>query len=133
MSVETLEANPKHIVLTTGIYDLIKEHIRRRKVTREEEEVLNTQLKYAEQVLRKDLPADVVTINTRVTVKNHSTNEELVYTFVGPERARKKNKTESILSKIGLATVGCKEGDLINWELDGVQSNVEILKVERLP
>ncbi len=125
-------SNPKSIILTTGIYDLIKDYIRRRKVTTAEEAVLTSQLKNAEQVLRKDLPEDIVTVDTRVTIKNHNTNEEKTYVFVGPDKAKRKNNTESILSKIGLALVGCKEGDTINWVLDGVHSEVEVLSVKRL-
>lgn len=132
MSENIIEANPKHIILTTGIYDLIKDHIRRRKVTPAEEAVLTLQLKHAEQVLRKDLPKDVVTVDTRVTIKNHSTSEEKSYVFVGPGKARRKNNTESILTKIGLALVGCKEGDTVNWVLDGAQSEVEVLSVQQL-
>lgn len=132
MSENIVASNPKNIILTTGIYDLIKDHIRRRKVTPAEEAVLTSQLKHAEQVLRKDLPEDIVTVDTRVTIKNHSTSEEKTYIFVGPDKAKRKNNTESILSKIGLALVGCKEGDTVNWVLDGAHSEVEVLSVKRL-
>jgi len=132
MSENIVASNPKNIILTTGIYDLIKDYIRRRKVTPAEEAVLTSQLKNAEQVLRKDLPEDIITVDTRVTIKNHNTSEEKTYVFVGPDKAKKKNNTESILSKIGLALVGCKEGDTVNWVLDGAQSEVEVLSVKRL-
>lgn len=132
MSENIVASNPKNIILTTGLYDLIKDHIRRRKVTPEEEAVLTAQLKNSEQVMRKDLPEDVVTVDSRVTIKNHNTGEEKTYVFVGPDKARKKNNTESILSKIGLALVGCREGDTVNWVLDGAHSEVEVLNVNRL-
>jgi regulator of nucleoside diphosphate kinase len=97
-----------------------------------EEEVLTLQLKNSQQVLRRDLPDNVVTVDTRVTIKNHHTNQEHVYVFVGPDKARRKNNTQSILSKIGLALVGCKVGDTVNWVLDGIQSEVEVSSVKRL-
>ena len=132
MSENLVGLNPQKIILTTGIYDLIKDYIRRRKVSKAEEEVLTLQLKNAEQVLRKDLPKNVVSIDTHVTVKNHDTGEEKVYVFVRPDKARRKNNTHSILSKPGLALVGCKEGDIINWVLDEAQSQIEVLNVKRL-
>ncbi|HET8829753.1 MAG TPA: GreA/GreB family elongation factor [Pelobium sp.] len=132
MSENIIASNPKNIILTTGLYDLIKDHIRRRKVTPQEEAILTLQLKNAKQVLRKDLPQDVITVDTSVTIKNLNTSEEKTYVLVGPDKARRKNNTTSILSKIGLALVGCKEGDLINWELDGTQREVEVLNVKRL-
>ncbi|HTN20764.1 MAG TPA: GreA/GreB family elongation factor [Pelobium sp.] len=132
MSQDIIASNPQQIILTTGVYDLIKDHIRRRRVTAVEEEVLTLQLKNSQQVLRRDLPENVVTVDTRVTIKNHNTNQEHVFVFVGPDKARRKNNTQSILSKIGLALVGCKEGDTVNWVLDGAQSEVEVLSVKRL-
>lgn len=132
MSENIVASNPKHIILTTGLYDLIKDHIRRRKVTPQEEAVLTLQLKNAKQVLRKDLPEDVVTVDTSVTIKNQNTSKEKTYVFVGPDKARRKNNTTSILSKIGLALVGCKVGDIIHWEIDGAPREVEVLSVKGL-
>lgn len=127
-----IQETAQEIILTTGIYDLIKDHIRRKKATVEEEEVLKLQLKKAKQVTRKNLPLDVVTIDAKITVKNTLTNEKEVYTFVAPDRAKKRNNTESILSTIGLALVGCKIGDVIKWNFNNEQKTLEIINVERL-
>lgn len=120
------------ITLTTGVYDLIKDHIRRKKVTATEEEVLKLQLKKAKQLTRKNLPLDVVTIDAKVTVKNLESNEEEVYTFVQPDKAKRRNNTQSILSSIGLALVGCKVGDEVNWDIDEGLKRMQIMNVERL-
>ena len=109
----------QNIVLTTGIYDLIKEHIRRKKATAAEEEVLKEQLKNATQVSRKDLPSDVVSVDTVVTVKDLATNEEEVYKFVAPAKAKARNQTLSIVDQMGLALVGYTVGAKIEWPLDG--------------
>ena len=127
-----IQETQQEILLTTGVYDLIKDHIRRKKTTLEEEEVLLKQLKKAKQVTRKNLPLDVVTVDAKVTIKNMVTNEEEVYTFVGPDRAKRRNNTESILSTMGLALVGCKIGDVINWNFNGEAKQMEIMNVERL-
>jgi regulator of nucleoside diphosphate kinase len=104
----------QNIILTTGIYDLIKDHIKSKKVTPSEEEILKLQLKNAKQLTRKNLPDDIVDIDKRVTVKNLDSDLEETYVFVAPDKAKKRNKTESILTTIGLALVGWKEGDVIN-------------------
>lgn len=122
----------QNIILTTGIYDLIKDHIRRKKVTPTEEEALKLQLKNATQVTRKNLPEDIVTIDARITVKNLNSDQEEIYTFVAPDKAKKRNNTESILTKMGLALVGCKVGDVINWDFEEGKKQLEIIKVERL-
>jgi regulator of nucleoside diphosphate kinase len=94
------------VILTTGIYDLLKEHIRRKKLSKANEAALEAQLKKARQVLRKDLPADVVTVDTLVTVKDLETGDTQEYKFVGPDSAKKKNGTVSILSSMGIAMIG---------------------------
>jgi regulator of nucleoside diphosphate kinase len=66
----------ENVILTTGIYDLIKDHVRRKKVTQQEEALLLMELKEAQQVLRRDLPENVVTVNRRVKIKDHTKNKE---------------------------------------------------------
>ena len=127
-----LQETEQEILLTTGIYDLIKDHLKRKKATAEEEEALKIQLKKAKQVTRKNLPMDVVTVDAKVVVKNTETNEEELFTFVAPDRAKRRNNTESILSTMGLALVGCKIGDVINWNFNNEQKTLEIMSVERL-
>lgn len=120
------------ITLTTGVYDLIKDHIRRKKATPEEEETLRLQLKNAKQLTRKNLPLDVVTVDAKVTIKNLDTDQDEIYTFVAPDKAKRRNNTESILSTIGLALVGCKIGDVVNWSFGEEEKQLEIINVERL-
>jgi regulator of nucleoside diphosphate kinase len=121
----------QNIILTTGIYDLIKDHIRRKKVTPTEEEILKLQLKNAKQLTRKNLPDDIVNVDTRVTVKNVDSNLEETYIFVAPDKAKKRNNTESILTTMGLALVGCKVGDVINWDFEEGEKQLEIMTVEK--
>lgn len=120
------------IILTTGVYDLIKDHIRRKKVTIKEEAILLLQLKKAKQVTRKNLPLDVVTIDSKVTIKNLQTSQEETFTFVAPDKAKRRNNTESILSTIGLSLMGCKVGDEISWDFEEGEKKMQILNVERL-
>ena len=86
-----IQETEKEILLTTGIYDLIKDHIRRKKATVEEEEALKIQLKKAKQVTRKNLPMDIVTVDAKVVVKTTVTNEEELFTFVAPDRENRRN------------------------------------------
>ena len=120
------------IVLTTGIYDLIKDSIRRKKVSQFVENQLVNQLKRAKQVRRKELPLDVVTIDCRVMVKDLQTAAVQTYTFVEPSKAKKRNHTESIIGEIGLAFVGNKIGDQIKWDFGAGEKDFEIVQVERL-
>ncbi len=120
------------ITLTTGVYDLIKDHLRRKRTTIEQEQLLTEQLRNAEQVLRKNLPEDVVTVNCEVRIKDAETHEEEKYLFVETKREKVKKGKYSILSPVALATVGNKVGDVITWPFDEGQRKIEILSVERL-
>ena len=87
---------------------------------------------FCTKVTRKNLPLDVVTVDAKVVIKNTLTEEEEVYTFVAPDRAKRRNNTESILSPIGLALVGCKVGDVVTWTINEELKQMEIIQVERL-
>lgn len=132
MTESLIDANDREITLTTGIYDLLKEQVRVRKVTPLEGKILTRQLKRAKQVTRRNLPENVVTVNARVTIKDLSTSEFQNFVFVAPDKAKKKNKTESILSTMGLALVGCREGDVVSWVFDDGIKEVEVVSVKRL-
>lgn len=120
----------ENIIVTTGIYDLIKEQIRRKQVSKAEEERLNTELRHAQQVLRKDLPLDVVTVNRLVTIKDLTLNTEQTYKFVSTGKERRKKGKYSIMSDAGIATVGYKKGDVITWPYPSGERKLEITNVE---
>lgn len=88
----------KNIIVTTGIYDVIKDHIRRKKVTQAEEDRLAEELKNAVQVRRKELPEETVTVNRKVTILDHSTNQEKEYfLYLPPELNLKRISTQFFL------------------------------------
>ncbi len=122
----------ENIIVTTGIYDLIKDQIRRKRVSNAEEELLNSELKTAKQVLRKNLPSDRVTVNRKVTFKDHTQNTVETYILVDSNKEKKKKGKYSIVSNIAIAIVGRKEGDIINWPFSAGDRKIEILKVEQI-
>ena len=122
----------ENVILTTGIYDMIKDHMRRKKVTKEEEDRLTLELKNAKQVLRRDLPSDIVTVNRRVKIKDHTANKENEYSFVSSNRVNAKKGKISILCDIAMATLGRQVGDVVEWPFKDGERKLEILKVEAI-
>jgi len=120
------------IVLSTGIFDLLKDHIRRRKLSKFNQEKLELELRNARQILNKDIPADVVTVNTRVRVKELESGEEATYVIVPPAKARNKHNNISILSAIGVAMVGYSQGAELSWEMPEGVKKFRIEEVTRL-
>ncbi|MEJ2905575.1 GreA/GreB family elongation factor [Pedobacter panaciterrae] len=117
MNTESIKINETPIILSTGIYDLLKDHLRRRKLSRYNEAKLELELKHARQVLRNELPADVVTVDTNVKVKEMELGKEFIYKLVAPAKARRKHNTLSILSPIGVAILGYTKGAIVQWEM----------------
>ena len=98
------------IILSTGIFDLLKDHIRRRKLTKYNQEKLERELRNARQVLNKDIPPKIVTVNTIVRVKELESGIDYKDVLGLPSRAWNNNNTMSIRSPIGVAIVGYGEG-----------------------
>lgn len=128
--LETTKTNS--IILTTGMFDLLKDQIRRKKLSLFNEGKLIEQLKNAKQVLRNQLPDNVVDVHTKVVLTDLDTQETVTYTFVAPDKAKRKNNTISILSPIGLALIGYAEGVEVPWEMpDGIK-HYRIEQVSRI-
>lgn len=122
----------ENIILTTGLYDLLKEHIRRKKATKQEEELILEELKTAQQVLRKELPVDVVSVNKVVTYTNHTAGETKTITFVSTNKSKPSKNKISIMSDEGIAMLGRQVGDIIVWPSKKGELKLEILKVEQV-
>lgn len=132
MNTASIKINDTPIVLSTGIYDLLKDHLRRRKLSKYNEAKLELELKHAKQVLRNDLPADVVTVDTNVKVKELESGKEFTYKLVAPAKARRKNNTLSILSPIGVAILGYTQGAVVQWEMPEGIKQYQIEEVTKL-
>lgn len=88
-------------------------------------------MRNATQILNKDLPDNVVTVNTKVRVKELESGTEHTYMLVPPAKARNKHRTLSILSPIGVAIIGYSEGAEVRWEMDSGVKNYRIEEVSR--
>jgi len=78
-------------------------------------EGLSEELDRAHIVAPKDIPSDVVTMNSRVRLSDTSKEEDLVYSLVFPRDADAEAGKISILAPIRTAILGYKVGDIIEW------------------
>ena len=92
MNTTSIKIDTRPIVLSRGVFDLLKSHLRRRKLSKYNEDKLVLELRYAKQVLHKELPEDVVTVDTCVRVKELVSGNEFIYNLVAPDKAKRKNK-----------------------------------------
>lgn len=76
-----------------------------------------------------EVPRDVVTMNSTITVEDVDSGHEDTYTIVYPGHANYQEKKISILAPIGTALLGYRAGDVIEWE---VPRGVLRLKVKKV-
>jgi len=106
------------ISLSKGIYNLVKDHLKQKnKLSDFNKQKLEMELKSAKILSGKEIPEDVVAINSNVKIKDIDTDQEFVFDLVGPSEAKVKNNKLSVLSPIGLALVGYNVGQEVHWEM----------------
>ncbi|WP_379086029.1 GreA/GreB family elongation factor [Pedobacter sp. UC225_65] len=123
MNSTAIKTNQTPIILSRGIFDLLKDHIKRKKLSRYNELKLELELRSARQVLRRELPETIVSIDRKVKVRELDSGKEYTYNLVAENKAKRKNNTLSILSPIGVAMLGYEQGAELNWEMpEGIKS-----------
>ena len=75
----------------------------------------------------REIPRDVITMNSRVNITDTTTGEKMTYTLVFPSAANITNNKLSILAPLGIALLGYRKGDIIEW---AVPSGIKKLKVD---
>lgn len=80
---------------------------------------LEKELASALVVDEKDIPSHVITMNSKFTVTNLNTQENIDFTLVYPEDADIFEDKISIMAPIGTAVLGYGEGDIFDWHVPG--------------
>ena len=76
---------------------------------------LSQELKRAKVVSPTEIPADVITMNSRVRLKEMKSAAELDIDIVYPKDADVGKRKVSVLAPVGTAVLGCKVGDEVKW------------------
>ncbi|WP_300614676.1 nucleoside diphosphate kinase regulator [Dokdonella sp.] len=82
-------------------------------------EALRAEIMRASILDPKDMPADVVTMNSTVKVIDEGTHEEHQLTLVYPRDADGDPGKVSVLAPVGSAILGLRVGETIRWPMPG--------------
>lgn len=82
---------------------------------RQDLESLVGELEQAEVVSCKGVPPDVVTMNSKVLLRDLDTSEQMTYVLVFPRDANIDVGAISVLAPVGTAILGYSKGDVIEW------------------
>lgn len=83
---------------------------------------LDAELARGTVVTPAEVPADVITMNSKIHLEDLDTHEEMIYTLVFPSQADITQGKISVLAPIGTAMLGYRVGDTFTWQVpDGVR------------
>jgi regulator of nucleoside diphosphate kinase len=89
-------------------------------------ESLLHELERAQPVDPEEVPADVVTMNSTVRLRDEVTGEMETYTLTYPDRANIAENRISVLAPMGTALLGARVGDGVEWDAPAGKVNFHI-------
>lgn len=122
------------LILCKSDFDLLKRHVQniRHAATVEGRtaERLATELEQSNIVAdAQQLPADVIRLHSRVTIDFKENGQTLHIQLVPHSQANLSQNRISILTPLGMALIGYRQGQTINWEMPGGKKTVYIKEV----
>lgn len=90
---------------------------------------LEDELDRARIVESKDIPGDVITMNSKVRLRDLDTGEETALFLVFPTDANIDEGKISILAPVGTGMIGYKVGDVLEWKVPVGMRRLEILEI----
>jgi regulator of nucleoside diphosphate kinase len=90
---------------------------------------LEEELEFAEVVASEDIPPDVVTMRSKVRLKDLDTKEESVYSIVFPTEANSDEGLISVLAPLATALLGARRGATVEFEAPGRVRRLQILDI----
>jgi regulator of nucleoside diphosphate kinase len=92
-------------------------------------EALREELAQAEIVDSSEIAPDVVTMRSRVRIRDVANGEESVYTLVFPREADIAEGRLSVLAPLGTAILGYRQGDVFEWPVPGGMRTLDIVQL----
>ena len=121
------------LVVMKDDYNLLKTYLNNRsgKTTfdRQNAEDLLAELKKAKLVSKDEFPANVVRLNSTVRIKPKDKDYVMELMIVTPDKADIKDRKISIMSPIGTALIGFRQGENVKWQVPSGKKTFTILEV----
>jgi regulator of nucleoside diphosphate kinase len=92
-------------------------------------EELKQELARASIVDPRKVPADVITMNSKIRLFDLDEDEEIIFTLVFPQDADIKESKISVLAPIGTAALGYRVGDIFEWNVPEGKSRLRVEEI----
>lgn len=122
-------------ILSEKDFQIIHDLIKNQSAVQQTKEIryLAEELKKAKVVKDNKIAGDIVQLNSTVQVEDQSTNKTMDFKIVLPSQADLKENKISILAPIGIALIGFKKDQLVEWQMPAGKRTLKIVKVENAP
>ena len=87
------------------------------------------EIERAEIVAAEHVPPDVVTMNSKVFLRDIDTGETMTYRLVFPKYADVDEGAISVLAPVGMGILGYAVGDVVEWPVPSGMRRLSIEKV----
>lgn len=94
-----------------------------------EVDALGKELKRACIISSREIPPDVITMNSIVQIRESPSTAALKMSIVYPHEANLQKQKVSVLAPLGTAIIGCRVGDEVRWKL---MNETHCYKVEKI-
>lgn len=94
---------------------------------------LSSGLRNARLLSQDEIRKNIVTMNSRVKLRDVISGREADITVTYPDEADPGNRRVSVLSEIGVALLGKKEGDVVSWNVPRGVGRFQIVAVVYQP
>ena len=92
-------------------------------------EDLFAELKKAKLVSKDEFPSDVVRLNSIVRIKPADKDQVMELMIVLPDKADIKERKISVMSPVGTALIGFRQGENVKWQVPSGKKTFTILEV----
>lgn len=110
------------------LYSIISNHRSASPKIKAQIDRLEEELEKAIVVEPKNIPADVVTMNTKLRLRDEQSGEERVLSLVFPSDADFEKNRISVLAPVGTALLGYRVGDIIEWQVPSGTKTFHIIE-----
>lgn len=90
---------------------------------------LEEELDRAKIVESREVPPDVITMNSQVKLKDLETSEEMVLSLVFPAEADIDEGKISVLAPVGTGMIGYSKGDTIEWKVPAGMRKLKVMEL----
>ena len=109
--------NSRTIYITEADMRRLKPLIESMKTSRDDLRGLQAELLQARVVAPKEVPPDVITMNSKARLRDLEDGEEVTYTLVFPDQANIEEGKISVVAPVGTAMLGHRVGDEFEWKV----------------